>query len=45
VIQSLFATAKANGVEPFAWLLDTLDKLPSLPNSRLDKLLPLWGVN
>lgn len=44
-IQSLFATAKANGIEPFAWLLDTLDKLPSLPNSRIDELLPLRGVN
>ena len=40
-IQSLLATAKANGIEPHAWLLDTLEKLPTWPNSRLDELLPL----
>ena len=27
-IQSLFATAKLNGIEPAAWLKDTLEKLP-----------------
>jgi len=40
-IQTLLATAKANGIEPFAWLKDTLEKLPTCPNSRLDELLPL----
>ena len=40
-IQTLLATAKANGIEPFAWLKDTLEKLPACPNSRLDELLPL----
>ncbi len=40
-IQSLRATAKLNGIEPSAWLRDTLEKLPSWPNSRLDELLPL----
>ncbi len=39
-IQSLFATAKLNGIEPAAWLKDTLDKLPVWPNSRIDELLP-----
>jgi transposase len=24
-----------------AWLTDTLEKLPSWPNSRIDELLPL----
>jgi transposase len=24
-----------------AWLIDTLQKLPSWPNSRIDELLPL----
>jgi transposase len=43
-IQSLLATAKANGLDPHAWLLDTLDKLPTWPNSRIDELLPLSGV-
>lgn len=40
-IQTLLATAKANGIEPFAWLKDTLEKLPTWPNSRIDELLPL----
>jgi hypothetical protein len=39
-IQSLFATAKANGLEPMAWLKDTLEKLPAWQNSRIDELLP-----
>lgn len=40
-IQTLLATAKANGIEPFAWLKETLEKLPTCPNSRIDDLLPL----
>lgn len=40
-IQSLLATAKANGLEPMAWLTDTLEKLPIWPNSRIDELLPI----
>jgi transposase len=40
-IQSLLGTAKLNGLEPFAWLKDTLEKLPAWPNSRIDELLPL----
>ncbi len=40
-IQSLFGTAKFNGIEPCAWLKDALEKLPTWPNSRIDELLPL----
>ena len=40
-IQSLLATAKLNGLEPAAWLKDTLERLPVWPNSRIDELLPL----
>jgi transposase len=40
-IQSLLATAKANSIEPMAWLTDTLEKLPTWPNSRIDELLPI----
>jgi len=40
-IQSLLGTAKLNGVEPYAWLKQTLEKLPAWPNSRIDELLPL----
>ena len=40
-IQSLLGTAKLNGLDPHAWLKDTLEKLPTWPNSRIDELLPL----
>lgn len=38
-IQSLFATAKANGLEPDSWLKETLEKLPTHPYSRIDELI------
>jgi hypothetical protein len=31
---------KLNGLEPYAWLKDTLEKLPVWPNSRIDELQP-----
>lgn len=40
-IQSLLATAKLNGLEPYAWLKDTLEKLPAWPYSRINELLPI----
>lgn len=40
-IQSLMGTARLNGLEPLAWLKDTLEKLPAWPHSRIDELLPL----
>ena len=40
-IQCLLGTAKLNGLDPHAWLKDTLEKLPAWPNSRIDELLPL----
>jgi len=43
-IQSLLATAKLNGMEPYAWLKDTLEKLPTWPNSRIDELLPIRSI-
>ena len=39
-IQTLLGTAKLNGLDPAAWLRDTLEKLPAWPNSRIDELLP-----
>jgi hypothetical protein len=39
-IQSLLATAKLNGLDPAAWLGDTLGKLPTCPNGNIDSLLP-----
>lgn len=44
-IQSLLATAKANGIEPMAWLSDTLEKLPAWSNSRIDELLPIKKID
>ena len=44
-IQSLIATARLNGLDPAAWLRETLEKLPAWPNSHLDELLPLQGVS
>lgn len=41
IIYSLLGTALLNDLEPSAWLLTTLEKLPTWPNSRLDELLPL----
>jgi transposase len=40
-IQTLLGTAKLNGLNPAQWLADTLEKLPTWPNSRIDELLPL----
>jgi transposase len=39
-IQSLLATAKLNGLDPAAWLRETLEKLPTCLNSQIDSLLP-----
>ena len=40
-IQTLIGTARLNGLDPHAWLKDTLEKLPTWPNSRIDELLPI----
>jgi transposase len=40
-IQSLLATAAMNGLDPAAWLRETLEKLPTCLNRDIDSLLPL----
>ena len=40
-LQSLLATAALNGLDPAAWLRETLEKLPTCLNSEIDSLLPL----
>lgn len=40
-IQSLLATATLNGLDPAAWLRETLEKLPTCLNRDIDSLLPL----
>lgn len=39
-IQSLLGTARLNGLDPMRWLAETLEKLPTWPNRRIDELLP-----
>lgn len=34
---------KANGIDPNAWLADTLVRLPTELNSVIDELLPIQG--
>lgn len=38
---SLVETAKLNDINPRDWLVDTLQRLPALPEKRLHELLPL----
>jgi len=40
-IMSLIATAKANGLEPHAWLTNVLTRLPTTKDRYIDSLLPL----
>jgi hypothetical protein len=39
---SLLGTCKAHGVEPFTWLSDVLQKLPTHPINRIKDLLPQY---
>jgi transposase len=41
MIYSLLATCKANGIEPYQWLKDTLAKLPDHKAYKLYELLPI----
>jgi len=40
IVMSLVQSAKLNGHEPWAYLRDVLERLPSHPNARIDELLP-----
>lgn len=40
-IMSLLATAKANGIDPHAWLTETLARLPTTLDRDIDSLLPI----
>jgi hypothetical protein len=33
-----------SGLDPAAWLKDTLEKLPAWPNSKIDELLPFGKI-
>ncbi len=40
IVMSLVQSTKLNGHDPWAYLRDVLERLPSHPNSRIDELLP-----
>ena len=40
IVMSLVQSAKLNGHDPWEYLRDVLERLPSHPNSRIDELLP-----
>ena len=40
IVMSLVQSAKLNGHEPWAYLRNVLERLPSHPNRRIDELLP-----
>ena len=45
IVMSLVQSAKLNGHDPWAYLRDVLERLPSYPNSRIEELLPhRWQV-
>ncbi|NYT83931.1 transposase domain-containing protein, partial [Alcaligenaceae bacterium] len=39
-IMSLIQSAKLNGLNPYAYLRDVLERLPTHPDNRIDDLLP-----
>ena len=39
----MIETVKLNGVDPAAWMRETLQELPLWPNKRIDELLPIDG--
>ena len=44
IAYTLIETAKLNGVDPQAWLADTLARIPDHKINRIDELLP-WNAN
>ena len=42
-IMSLVHSARLNGLDPYAYLRDVLERLPTQPASRIDELLPHRG--
>jgi hypothetical protein len=40
IAYTLIETAKLNGIDPQAWLADTLDRIPDCKITRVDDLLP-----
>jgi transposase len=44
-VYTLIETAKLNGIDPQAWLVDVLARLPDHPAKRIGRLLPwAWAL-
>ena len=44
-IMSLIQSARLNGLDPYAYLVDVLRRLPTHPDSQIDELLPhIWKM-
>ena len=44
-VMSLIQTAKLNGHDPYAYLRDVMERLPTQPAGRITELLPhLWSA-
>jgi hypothetical protein len=39
-VMSLIHSAKLNGLDPYAYIRDVLERLPTQPASRVEELLP-----
>ena len=45
-VMTLVQSAKLNGHDPYVYLKDVLERLPTQPTSRLEKLLPhRWQIS
>ena len=43
-VMSLVHSARINGINPYVYLKDVLERLPTHPANRIDELLPhRWG--
>jgi|HubBroStandDraft_6_1064221.scaffolds.fasta_scaffold129941_3 transposase len=42
IFYSLFASCKAQGINPQTWLTETLKKIATHPTNRIEELLPGW---
>ena len=40
IVMTLVQSARLNGLDPWAYLRDELERLPMLPNRLLEELLP-----
>lgn len=39
-VMSLIQSAKLNGIDPYAYLREVLERLPTQPDSQIGKLMP-----